>query len=119
VCVSGWDFQYDELIRLALLNFRQLTVKYPPATAAARAKRLSIAFFHQPNYNALIGRCGYARFPASSLNQDTPFGRLVQRVGTITSVPHWADCTIRSSEFDFGKAQEELKWNPITILCWA
>jgi hypothetical protein len=54
-----------------------------------------------------------------SLNQDTPFGRLVQRVGTITNVPHWADCTIRSSEFDFGKAQEELKWNPITILCWA
>jgi hypothetical protein len=90
----------------------------PPATAAARAKRLSIAFFHQPNYNALIGRCGYA-FPANSLNQDTPFGRLVQRVGAITSVPHWADCTIRSSEFDFDKAQEELKWNPITILRWA
>jgi hypothetical protein len=54
-----------------------------------------------------------------SLYQDTPFGRLVQRVGTITDVPHWADCTIRSSEFYFGKAQEELKWNPITILCWA
>jgi isopenicillin N synthase-like dioxygenase len=26
----------------------------PPATVAARAKRLSIAFFHQPNYDALI-----------------------------------------------------------------
>jgi isopenicillin N synthase-like dioxygenase len=26
----------------------------PPATVGVRAKRLSIAFFHQPNYDALI-----------------------------------------------------------------
>jgi isopenicillin N synthase-like dioxygenase len=39
----------------------------PPATVAARAKRLSIAFFHQPNYDALI-ECvappGQAKYPA-------------------------------------------------------
>jgi isopenicillin N synthase-like dioxygenase len=38
----------------------------PPATIAARAKRLSIAFFHQPNYDALI-ECvaapGEAKYP--------------------------------------------------------
>ena len=38
----------------------------PPATVAARAKRLSIAFFHQPNYDALI-ECiappGQAKYP--------------------------------------------------------
>jgi isopenicillin N synthase-like dioxygenase len=38
----------------------------PPAAVAARAKRLSIAFFHQPNYDALI-ECiappGEAKYP--------------------------------------------------------
>jgi isopenicillin N synthase-like dioxygenase len=38
----------------------------PPATIASRAKRLSIAFFQQPNYDALI-ECiaapGKAKYP--------------------------------------------------------
>ena len=38
----------------------------PPASVAARAKRLSIAFFHQPNYDALvecIAPAGQAKYP--------------------------------------------------------
>jgi isopenicillin N synthase-like dioxygenase len=38
----------------------------PPATVAARAKRLSIAFFHQPNYDAMIeciAPAGQAKYP--------------------------------------------------------
>jgi len=41
-------------------------VANPPPSVAARAKRLSIAFFHQPNYDALI-ECiapkGEAKYP--------------------------------------------------------
>jgi isopenicillin N synthase-like dioxygenase len=38
----------------------------PPASVASRAKRLSIAFFQQPNYDALIeciAPAGKAKYP--------------------------------------------------------
>jgi isopenicillin N synthase-like dioxygenase len=41
-------------------------VTNPPASVASRAKRLSIAFFQQPNYDALIeciAPAGKAKYP--------------------------------------------------------